>query len=146
MSAVRDCEHVENTNPRHEGWCVKCGHRMPVPISIRSSGYEQAFLDDIQFAAERRHGVPTDGFTNHVKARLAMGAGRYGDEAFLSKDVLRELQEEAWDMAAYALLEAQKRLADGDQDVESAWRLYEIAMHAAAAHGHAQAARSESRD
>jgi hypothetical protein len=134
---IAACEHIESMNPRKQGWCEKCGREMPKPDEFRDLEYEQRFLAEAERIAERRFGIPTSGFQSSVSRRLEMGQKLYGN-AFLEKDLAVEAIEEAWDSGAYAVLEAQKRMAAGVEDDAMAWHVFEIACHAAAIHHHAR--------
>lgn len=134
--SVHTCR--ESMNPRKTGWC-DCGLR--IVQSARNPEYEQQFLQEAASAAERAHGVDADGFADRVLNRLEIGASRYGDNDFLRKDVLLEALEEAWDLAAYAVLEAQKMVAADDSQPDKAFHLYEMAKLAAAIEWHARQAR-----
>lgn len=84
---------------------------------MRSELYETQWLDNLVKESLRRHGVDTLGYATAVQSRLAIGAQRYGDSDFMSKDVIRELLEETPDVGAYALLETQKlNLGDSSED------------------------------
>lgn len=76
-------------------------------------------LKEICERAERQYAIDATGFADHVRARLDMGARSYGDRDFMGKDVMRELRDEAFDAAAYALLEAQKLIALNDDDLDT---------------------------
>jgi hypothetical protein len=107
----------------------------------RSAVYEHTVLRESLSRAERRWAIDTNSFGERVLARLDQGAREYGDNAFMAKDVMRELREEAWDAAAYALLEAQKLIALDDDDLDARMvHLAEIIELAAALDWHARQA------
>ncbi len=54
--------------------------------------------------ASARLGVDAGAYPGAVRRRLALGARRYGEGAFLERDNTRELLEETPDGAAYCLL------------------------------------------
>jgi hypothetical protein len=137
LDAIRVCEHAPSANPRNEGWCVKCGHTM----EARDRDYEEAFLENVCREASRRFGMDCAGYKLAVKRRLELGAERYGDMDFMTKDNMRELLEETPDLAGYALLEAQKTLRlNLDDDEQRAWHLFEASVYGAAADHHARLA------
>lgn len=80
--------------------------------------------------------APT-GFITEVKKRLALGAERYGDDDYLTKDNLAESMEETPDLAAYAVLELEKLCGDLDPGDCAELRMDVVAVVAAAAHAHA---------
>jgi hypothetical protein len=51
-----------------------------------------------------------------VEARVELGRQRYGDDDFMSKDMMAEGIEETADVVVYAMLESEKRLAQGRAD------------------------------
>jgi len=91
----------------------------------RNPEYERTVLMESVARAERRYAIEVPGFADRVRARLDLGARSYGDQDFMSKDVMRELREESWDAAAYALLEAQKLIALNDDDLDA--RMHHLA-------------------
>ena len=133
---VHKCRQTEDPRKPHRCACGK-----PLLRSARDQAYEFQFLHESASAAERAHGVDAEGFPERVLNRLEIGASRYGDNDFLSKDVLIEALEEAWDLAAYAVLEAQKMVAAGEDGQDKAFHLYEMAKLAAAIEWHARQAR-----
>lgn len=109
---------------------------------MRGPFYERRFLDEVESEASRRYNIDARGYRERVEARLAVGAERYGDDDFMGKDVVTELLEETPDVAAYALLEAQKTLADPNDDGDRVHWLFEAAVAAAYADHCARMARS----
>lgn len=105
---------------------------------IRDHDYEQAFLDEAEKRGQQRHNVPTDGFSICVQRRLRLGEQLYGMaySAMPAVERAHEIAEEAWDAGAYAVLDAQTRLADGTESDDVTWHLHEIAVLAAAIHSH----------
>ncbi len=100
-------------------------------MSVRDADYERTFLKEVAAAVTTRYGVDVDYYAARVEHRLEIGAERYGDSSFTEKDIVPELLEETPDVAAYALLEVQKGLADPDeQDNRGHW-LFECAVAAA---------------
>ena len=125
---IAECDHRPSRDPRHEGICVKCARPIPVVKPARDPHYERIFFDQLHSAVERRFGVDATGYINTVKARLTLGSERYGDDDFLSKDVVEALLEETPDLAAYALLETHKMLMDPLEDEGYAFWLFETAV------------------
>lgn len=107
---------------------------------VRDLDFEARFVSEAAERAERRHGLLVGAaFEIKTRRRLALGERRYGN-SFLRRpahDRITELLEEAWDATAYAVLEAQIRLAGSHVDSDAP-RLLEIAAHAAAIHAHAR--------
>jgi hypothetical protein len=104
---------------------------------MRDHPYETRWLDELAAAVEHRHGVNVQVFVHAVRERLALGTARYGDDAFLRKDVVAEALEETPDVAAYVLLEVQKRLAGTvEADGRVTEHLFTAAIHAAVADHH----------
>lgn len=135
MSVV-ECDHAPSENPRYAG-CRKCGELLPdTEAQVRNEEYETAFLAAAAADSARRFGLAAEGFPLAVKRRLILGQERYGN-TFIGKDLPHETLEEAWDAGAYAVLDAQKRLASDLEDSD-AWHLFEIAVHAAAIDAHAR--------
>src|SRR5450755_1283042 len=108
------CDHRPAADPRYAGTCVKCAKRLPQPA--RDPHYETIFFQQLQDAVERHFGVDARPYIRVVQARLAIGAERYGDEDFMSKDVVEQLLEETPDVTAYCLLETQKLLGSPEDD------------------------------
>lgn len=126
----------ESPDPRNAGWCA-CGKRLSKPEpTIRTAQYEHQYLVEAAECAERRFGISTGGFVVAVERRLALGQELYGN-SFLTRDLPKEMLEEAWDVPAYALLETQKRFR-GDEDDAAMWHLFEAGVHAAAIDYHAR--------
>lgn len=92
---------------------------------MRNPAYERRVLAEVTERAERQYSIEAPGFADQVLARLALGARSYGDQDFMSKDVMRELREEAWDAAAYSLLEAQKLIELDDDELDA--RMFHLA-------------------
>jgi len=136
-------ECAPSLNPRKLGRCIRCDRQVPQSTSDRDSAYEAKFLREVSARAERRFGLATGGFQQAVDRRLALGQQRYGDSYMAKAPAARALDilEEAWDAAAYALLDVQKRLANETDDT-AVWHLFEIAQHAAAIDSHARSLRS----
>lgn len=107
----------------------------------RDPSYEDQFLREAAKTAMSRYGIPADGIVGSVKHRLELGQRLYGNGFFMldPSAQVEELLEEAWDACAYALMLAQARLQEGLEDEGVAWRLFEIATHAAAIDAHARA-------
>lgn len=85
----------------------------------RNKHYERGLLD----VAARRARVDATAFIEVVMARLELGAQRYGDNDYLSKDCFTAALEESPDHAAYLALESQKlatRELRGEIDLEQA--------------------------
>lgn len=74
----------------------------------RDPELERRLLEAIVARARLRFGVRCGPYTAAVQRRLELGAERYGDDAFLTRDNLAELLEETPDVAGYALLELQR--------------------------------------
>ena len=102
--------------------------------SVRDPVYEDMFLQNVEQEAQRRYGADAEGLATHVKYRLALGAQRYGDNDFLNKNIAREALDEAFDLVAYPLLQAQKLLADAESDDEQLRLFFDAAVFAAAAY------------
>lgn len=103
--------------------------------------YEEAWLRRLEEEALRRYGTSAQRFIRSIRARLDIGKDRYGDDDFLSKDLMVELLEETPDVAAYCLLETQKENSLGrDDHQDKHYHLFEAALHAAAADYHARMA------
>ena len=137
---LETCKHARAADPRATG-CVKCGRSFVVPGS-RDPEYEREFLRQAEVAAARQYGVDATGYGERVLARLALGAERYGDADYLGKDLTAEFLAESTDLAAYALLAAQKALADPlEPEDDVLYHLLQAAAHGAAADYHARQAR-----
>ena len=135
---------LPSPNPRTSS-CRRCGHAEsthPSTLPARDIAYEARFLDEAAKQAERRFGLPTEGFPIGVGRRLDLGQDRYGNSFMLkpAAESALEILEEGWDAGAYSVLEAQKRMVDGSDDA-AAWHLFEIAVHAAAIDSHARSLR-----
>lgn len=106
----------------------------------RDVAYEAAFLDEVVNEAARRAGVDASAYAETVRARLELGAQRYG-ESFRTdeRDMLREVCEETPDVCGYSLLELQK--LNGTASAAVHQHLFEASVHAAIADAHARAAR-----
>lgn len=105
---------------------------------IRDNDYETTFLHEAEKRGQAQHNVPTDGFAICVQRRLRLGEQLYGT-AYSSKPTVaraQDIAEEAWDAAAYAVLDAQTRLANGTESDDVMWHLHEIAVLSAAIHSH----------
>jgi len=115
---------------------------------VRDLLFEREFLDQVCVEASRRAGIDTTAYTDQVQKRLALGATRYGDDAYLAqtRDNLREAMEEAPDLAAYALLELQKLNARPVQPEGVHHHLFEASVNAAIADWHTRQARPDGRE
>lgn len=85
---------------------------------MRDHEFERAFAADVEFLARNieRLGFYEPEFDSYVRAvrdRMQVGAERYGDNDFLTKDNLKEALEETPDVMGYALLECQRLRALG---------------------------------
>lgn len=135
-------EFLPLVNPRTE-MCARCGRPQhahppaPSPPVYRSPEFEQQWLEHVSVRAAGRHGLDTAAFIERVQYRLRVGQERYGNQ-FRTANLPREICEEAEDAAAYAVLDAQKRIGCSD-DPAAAWHLYEIGVLAATLHAHARA-------
>lgn len=105
----------------------------------RGGPLEHRFLEGVEAQAARL-GVDVKPYHDAVLARLALGADRYGERAYLGRDNLVELLEETPDVAGYALLELQRLGARGELDSTVANHLLEAAVHGAIADHHAREA------
>ena len=109
----------------------------------RNPELERRLLDGLVRSARRRFGVDCRAYPAAVEHRLAIGADRYGDDAFLRRDNLAELLEETPDVAGYALLELQ-RLAGAPVEVRD--DLLRAALLGAVADHYARRARRRLRE
>lgn len=132
---MSECRHAASDNPRSAGSCRKCGRILP----RRDRDYEAAFLGDVAQLTEQLKGLafsPGDMalFVQHVVERLEIGAARYGDHDFASKDNLAEAEQEPPDIAGYAVLELERLLhvqADADLIADVRVDLVSASAHAA---------------
>ncbi len=108
---------------------------------MRSRALEDHLLERVAAVARARVGVDARAYPGAVRARLELGARRYGDGAFMGRDNLTELLEETPDVAAYALLELQ-RLRGRELPAEAAADLLRAAVMGAAADAYARRARA----
>lgn len=109
----------------------------------RDAMYEETWLAEVERQAERRFGIPDNGYyAKRVQHRLAIGAERYGPDNYLTADCIKELLEETPDVGAYSLLEVRKRLAVAVVDEDHAWHLFECAVGGAYSDHHARMART----
>lgn len=97
--------------------CVKCGRpegmHAKKPTPVRDLDAEQEFFAEAVNVAQRVAGVYNPGYITRVMERLAIGAERYGDNAFMETDVLQEVLDETPDIAGYGVLELHKQRALG---------------------------------
>lgn len=70
-------------------------------------------LDHLARRIQNTHGEDITGFTDHILARIDMGAGQYGDHAYLERDNLAEASDEYADGISYPLFELEKLRAAG---------------------------------
>lgn len=71
---------------------------------MRNEAFEEQFL---RGALANAH-VYDDVFVHEVLSGLRIGAERYGDNAFVTRDNFREARDEARDLAAYCLMEYER--------------------------------------
>jgi hypothetical protein len=83
---------------------------------VRSAQWEEEWRAHLARRVHALYDVVVERLNTMVVHRLALGKERYGDDDFLDKDVIAEALEEAADCVVYAMLESQKRLADGRSD------------------------------
>jgi len=134
-SGVHTCRPSED--PRHQDRCA-CGHKF---ASRRDVAYEEKFLVEAARSAERKFGVGGQGWAAAVARRLSLGQARYGD-AWLGLDLSLEGVEEGLDGGAYAVLDAQKLLADRHADEAMvSHHIFSAAEHAVAMTFHFQQTR-----
>ncbi len=122
------------------------GYTYPAAVRSRDPAYERAFLDDVEYLVAQIQGLsyqPEDkAYARKVVARLNLGAQRYGDLAYLTRDNLAEVEEETPDVAAYAVLELQRlRVSDPSVVDEVRADLVTAAAYAAIADGFVRRAR-----
>ena len=103
----------------------------------RDREVERRVLDALVRDAKRWYGVDCGPYVGAVLARLELGATRYGDDAFLERDNVRELLEETADLAGYALLETERLRAAGTIDMD-VLDLMNVALLGAVADHHAR--------
>lgn len=130
--------------------CARCSyprsaHPKTEP-SPRDPATEQDFLEAALALAEKLIGRHHSGYIAQVRKRLAIGAERYGDGAFLERDNLVEIREETPDLGSYPVLEYQRMLAAGEDTAEDKADLLAIAAHGACADIHAQRILDRRRD
>jgi hypothetical protein len=126
-------------------------HRRPSVVRERSDGrdrqrdpqLERQLLDAVVRQARRRFGVDCSSYVAAVERRLAVGAKRYGDDAFLERDNIAELLEETPDVAGYVLLSLQQ-LAGAHPEIRD--DLLRAALLGAVADYYARRARRRLRD
>jgi len=103
------------------GQCIKCGRIIP-PGGGREPKFEREFLGEAERLAGR--GL---GFAEEVKARLHRAERELGADSFLNLGMhrlLTEIDEEALDVAGWAVLAAQASYAKvDDQEVAGELRL-----------------------
>lgn len=107
--------------------------------AARDHRFEAAWFEHLSKQAADM-GVAADPVIRSTVERLTMGADRYGDEAFLTADVLQEAHEEAADLIAYSLLETHRRNLDGR---EGHHRLQRAALYAVPADHELRMSRNE---
>lgn len=113
----------------------------------RNPALEALLLERCCAVARRRFGVATAGFADRVAHRLELGAGRYGDAAFLDpgRDNLAEAIEETADQAAYMLLELQRLDRPGPVPPDVRDDLLRVVLFAATADAYCRRARARRR-
>lgn len=116
-SAVLECEHTENLDPRRAGECLKCGRPMP-PFMMRSLTRERELLHRINDKA-----TVVDLVHTWVIRRAGMGPWKDLDK----RDFTTEAVEEAVDGIAYLLGKADQRMHQGFEDELSAQDM--MALH-----------------
>lgn len=99
---------VPSPTPFKAHTCDRCGRVLPHAHPVRSTAYEQAFLE----AAETQAPLVGPGWTTRCRQRLAMGQEMYGSK-FMRLDNLLETMEETPDIATYTVLELEKHIALG---------------------------------
>ncbi len=104
----------------------------------RDPQLERLLLSATARMAETRYGVDCRPYIGAVEKRLALGAERYGDDAFLHTDTLGELLEETPDLSGWALLALQCPVEQADPTVFAALR--QVMLHGALADHYARAA------
>lgn len=114
---------------------------------MRDQLYEETVLQEVIREFPRRYGVENPAYISSVQQRLALGAERYGDDAYLQRDNVREVLEECPDIAAYGLLELQRLNGVDDDSVGAAYHhLFEAMLAGALADYHARQARAVLRE
>ena len=104
---------------------------------MRSPAFERAWLESVARAAGR-HGEVVERFGDEVRERLELGAGEYGEDAWVEREPLetiREAAEEGVDVPAWLMLGAQKlnmQSAAGEIDPDSALEIQQRFIRAAA--------------
>lgn len=106
-------------------------------MTPRRRELESRLLSETVRQAGIGHAVDCQPYVAAVEQRLELGASRYGDNAFLRRDNLRELLEETPDVAGYALLELQ-RLGGDEADPSVYDALVATILHGALADHHAR--------
>ncbi len=107
-------------------------------MSKRDQGLEHLLLAATVRAARRDYSLSCGPYIAAVEERLQLGAERYGDDAYLRRDCLRELLEETPDVAGWALLALQCPVEAADPTVFEALR--QVMLHGALADHHARRA------
>lgn len=106
----------------------------------RDLAYEETWRDHLVRRVTALYDVPTAQLDRMVTARLSLGKQRYGDDDYMSKDMIQEALEEAGDCVVYALLESQKRLKLSRGGLH---HLQQAAIHAALVFHHFREAARE---
>lgn len=126
---LRECAcPVPNPKPQKPDFCVRCGFVIPAHWTCNARTID-AFLDRLDGALP---GEDLSGFREHVIVRELAGRDRF-QHSFLGRENCAEGQEEAVDLALYALLDTLKarREGRGEEDMDLALT---AAMHAFHAH------------
>jgi hypothetical protein len=108
----------------------------------RDAIWENETFDRIRSDCLRLHGFDGEAYVSAIQQRLAIGAERYGDDAYMDRDNMTELLEETPDVGAYSMLEIQRLMEiDADAPGEVADHLWQAIMAGAVADHHARRVR-----
>jgi hypothetical protein len=109
------------TDPRRSGFCVACLGKLPPPLPVEVERLFDVFAGVAEAAGIKKVAeVPEDydpqfeSFKAWTLARVRWGQGLYG-EAWRSKHMPREAQEELLDCCVYAFAQMVK---DGERDAD----------------------------
>lgn len=110
-------------------------------MTLRNRAYEDQFFRHLESECRRRFGEDVGACCRRVRERLEMGRKRYGDNAFMYKNMYHEALEESPDFIAYILLELHKLGADSTEaPPEQHYHLWEACLYAALADWHVRRA------
>lgn len=128
---MSDHDCYAGPNPRTQGSCVRCGRLLPPPpVDLCDLRYETELL----LEAGRKAGVDARVLDAFSKARKHPGPVRN----HLTRDLVRDLQEELADAVHYGVWDIEALEHKGEMTVELQWNYMELLGHVAAAFYHTQ--------